>query len=163
MVKVAANILVILNVTQEILCIFLPQRGATETPVIGSSVDQLFFRLLQGKLVILETFFAIILIYLFPSTSWAGTLVALYKCEGHVKNNEAKMWQNGHEMWKMNPHSEPHSQKKYQIQCKMHQIRTNCLDMSTFGVLHYFWHDPLGLCYLYTIRSFSRDRQIRDF
>ncbi len=23
---------------------------------------------------------------------------------GHVKNNEAKVWQNGHETWKMNPH-----------------------------------------------------------
>ena len=23
---------------------------------------------------------------------------------GHVKNNEAKVWQNGHETWKMNTH-----------------------------------------------------------
>ncbi len=25
---------------------------------------------------------------------------------------------------------------------KTHQNRTNCLDMSNLGVLHYFWHDP---------------------
>ncbi len=33
-------------------------------------------------------------------------------------------------------------QKKYPIKYKTHQNRTNCLDMSNLGVLHYFWHDP---------------------
>ena len=55
---------------------------------------------------------------------------------GHVKSNEAKVWQNGQETWKMNPHFDAPA-SFFLMEATKAQTKL------ILGVLHYFLRWPL--------------------
>ncbi len=88
---------------------------------------------------------------------------------GHVKNNEAKVWQNGHETWKMNPHFDAPASfflmgptmahtKWYISKCytqKKYSIQRNTPDPNKWAWFVDFWGAslfltwPIGILYIF--------------